>query len=141
MSYSIMIVDDSMPMRSVIKRTLDAAGFGNSDILEAENGEQALDLMRHSWVDMVLTDYNMPVMNGLEFIKAAKKEDLLKDIPFIIVSTEGNETRIREFEACGASGYVTKPFTPEAIRDLMIEILGGVDDEEDTDDSDNALDF
>lgn len=141
MIYSILIVDDSLPMRSVIKKTLGAAGYGGSEILEAQNGQEALDMMRHNWVDVVLTDYNMPVMNGLDFILKAKKEDLLRDIPFIVVSTEGNKDRIAQFMESGAAGYVTKPFTAESIRDVMVTILGEGEDEDSIDESDDDLDF
>lgn len=141
MVYSILIVDDSLPMRSVIKKTLGAAGYGESEILEAQNGQEALEMMRHNWVDVVLTDYNMPVMNGLDFILKAKKEDLLKDIPFIVVSTEGNKDRIAQFMESGAAGYVTKPFTAESIRDVMVTILGESEDEDTIDESDDDLDF
>ncbi len=141
MSYSILVVDDSLPMRSVIKRTLKAAGYGTAEVLEAGDGQQAIDLMKNAWVDIVITDYNMPVMNGLEFIKAVKKDDVSKDIPVVVISTEGNESKIKEFMDCGAAGYISKPFTPEAIRDLMITILGEADYEEDFDDSDDDFDF
>ena len=141
MIYSILIVDDSLPMRSVIKKTLGAAGYGGSEILEAQNGQEALDMMRHNWVDVVLTDYNMPVMNGLDFILKAKKEDLLRDIPFIVVSTEGNKDRIAQFMESGAAGYITKPFTAESIRDVMVTILGEGKDEDSIDESDDDFDF
>ncbi len=141
MSYSILIVDDSLPMRSVIKRTLKAAGYGNADLIEAANGQEAIDRLKNNWVDLILTDYNMPVMNGLEFIKAIKKEELSKDIPVLIISTEGHESKINEFMEYGAAGYITKPFTAETIRDLIVKLLGEVDYEEDFDESDDDLDF
>ncbi len=141
MSYSILIIDDSLPMRSVIKRTLTAAGYGNSELIEAANGKEALELMKNNWVDIVLTDYNMPVMDGLEFIKIIKNDDLSKDIPVVVISTEGNESKIKEFMDCGAVGYITKPFTAEAIRDLIVNILGEINYEEDFDDSDESFDF
>lgn len=141
MPYSILIVDDSLPMRSVIKRTLKAAGYGNSELLEAANGREALDLMQNSWVDVILTDYNMPVMNGLDFLNAVKKDDLFRDIPVLVISTEGNASKIQEFMDCGAGGYITKPFTPEAIRDLIVNILGEAEYEEYPNDSDEELDF
>ena len=141
MSYSILIVDDSLPMRSVIKRTIKAAGYGNADLLEAANGQEAIDLLKNSWVDIVMTDYNMPVMNGLELIKNIKKDEISKDIPVIVISTEGNESKIQEFMDSGAEGYITKPFTAEAIRDLIVNILGEVDYEEDLDESDDDFDF
>lgn len=141
MSYSILIVDDSLPMRSVIKRTLKAAGYGKTDILEAANGQEAVDLLKNSWVDIIMTDYNMPVMNGLELIKIIKNDEVSKDIPVVVISTEGNESKIKEFMDCGAAGYITKPFTAEAIRDLIVNILGEVDYEEDFDESGEDLDF
>lgn len=145
MSFSILIVDDSLPMRAVLKRTLAAAGYGKSQMLEAANGEEALELMRHNWIDLVMTDYNMPVMNGLDFLKAAQKEQLLKDIPVVVVSTEGNESKIQEFTDFGAAGYITKPFTAEDIRTLIVNILGEVGYEDRADDSpedsDVDLDF
>ena len=141
MSYSILIVDDSLPMRSVIKRIFKAAGYANSEFIEAANGKEALDLMKNGWIDIVFTDYNMPVMNGLEFIQAVKADDLLKDIPIVVISTEGHELKIKEFMDCGAAGYITKPFTPETIRDLIINIIGEVSDDEDLFDSDDDFDF
>lgn len=141
MSYSILIVDDSLPMRSAIKRTLKAAGYGLSELLEAANGQEALELMKNNWVDLVLTDYNMPVMNGLALVKAIKKDDTSKEIPVVVISTEGNDAKIKAFMDCGAAGYVSKPFTPETIRDLIVSILGEVNYEEALDDSDEDFDF
>ena len=141
MSYSILIVDDSLPMRSVIKRTFKAAGYGNSQFHEAANGKEGLELMKNDWIDIVITDYNMPVMDGLTFIKIIKKDDLLKDIPVVVISTEGNDAKIKEFMGSGAAGYITKPFTPETIRDLIIKLLGEMSYDEDLDDSDEDFDF
>jgi len=141
MSYSILIVDDSLPMRSVIKRTLKAAGYGKSEMLEATNGQEAIDIMKNSWVDIVITDYNMPVMNGLAFIKTIKSAELSKDIPVVVISTAGNESKIKEFMDCGATGYITKPFSAEEIRDLLVNILGEVNYEDDVDDGNQDFDF
>nr|NJM00932.1 response regulator [Desulfobacula sp.] len=141
MSYSILIVDDSMPMRSVIKKTIRAAGYSNSEFLDAANGKEALNLMKNNWVDMVLTDHNMPVMNGLDFIRAVKADDLLKTIPMVVITTEGNELRIREFMECGAAGYLAKPFAAEDIRDLIVKFLGEASYDEDDSDGNENLDF
>ncbi len=141
MSYSILIVDDSLPMRSVIKRTFKAAGYANSEFHEAANGKEAFELMKNGWIDIVITDYNMPVMNGLELVKKIKKDDLLKDIPVVVISTEGSKSKVKEFINCGAAEYITKPFTPEVIRDLITGILGETSYDEDLDDSDDDLDF
>lgn len=141
MSYSILIVDDSLPMRSVIKRTFKTAGYGKSEFHEACNGREALDLMKHEWIDIVITDYNMPVMDGMEFIKSIKLNELAKDIPVVVISTERNDEKIQEFMDLGAAGYIKKPFTPESIRDLINTILGEVDLDEELDDSDDDFDF
>jgi two-component system chemotaxis response regulator CheY len=141
MSYSILIVDDSMPMRTVLKRSLAAAGYGGSSILEASNGKEALTVLKGEWVDLIMTDYNMPEMNGLSFLKTVKTEALFKEIPVIVISTEGNDLKIKEFMDTGAAGYITKPFTPEALRDLIVSIIGEADYEENIDDSDNEFDF
>jgi len=141
MSYSILIVDDSLPMRSVIKRTLKAAGYGKSEMLEAANGQEAIDIMEKSWIDIVITDYNMPMMDGLAFIKTIKSAELSKDIPVVVISTAGNESKIKEFMDCGATGYITKPFSAEEIRDLLVKILGEVNYEDDVDDGNQDFDF
>lgn len=138
---SLLIVDDSLPMRSVIKKTIRAAGYGQSEFLEAANGKEALALLKNNWVDMVLTDHNMPVMNGLEFIRAVKADEILKTIPVVVISTEGNESRIREFMEGGAAGYLAKPFTAETIRDLIVKFLGEANYDEDYSGGNENLDF
>ena len=129
MSFSILIVDDSLPMRGVLKKTFRAAGYGGSSFLEAKDGKQALETLRENWVDIVITDFNMPVMDGLTMIQEMKKDNLFKDIPVVVVSTEGSQEKISQFLEQGASGYVTKPFTPEQIRDILVQLLGETDEE------------
>ena len=141
MSYSILIVDDSMPMRTVLKRSLAAAGYTGANILEASNGQEALTVLAGEWVDLIMTDYNMPEMNGLSFLKKVKTEALFKEIPVVVISTEGNDLKIKEFMDAGAAGYITKPFTPEDLRDLIVSIIGEADYEESIDDSDDEFDF
>ena len=140
MTFSILLVDDSLPMRSVLKKTFKAAGYSDSEFHEAANGKEALDLIKDKWIDIVITDYNMPVMDGMEFIKELKKDDTFKETPVVIVSTEGSQSKIDEFIEQGAAGYITKPFTPEILRDTIIDILGETHDEE-LDDFDEELDF
>ncbi len=140
MTFSILLVDDSLPMRSVLKKTLKAAGYSDSEFHEAANGKEALDLVKGKWIDIVITDYNMPVMDGMEFVKELKKDDTFKDTPVVIVSTEASQSKIDEFMNQGATGYITKPFTPEAIRNTIKDILGETDDDE-LDGFDEDLDF
>ena len=140
MTFSILLVDDSLPMRSVLKKTFKAAGYSDSQFYEAANGKEALDLVKDKWIDIVITDYNMPVMDGMEFIKELKKDDTFKDTPVVIVSTEGSQSKIDEFMKQGAAGYITKPFTPETLRNTIIDILGETYNEG-PDDFDEDLDF
>ncbi|MDY6909970.1 MAG: response regulator [Thermodesulfobacteriota bacterium] len=130
MSYNVLIVDDSKSMRSVIKKVLRISGFRSGEILEAENGKEALDLLKGSWVDLILTDVHMPVMDGIEFIRRLRQEETLKDVPVLLVTTESNEERLQEAMALGAKAYLRKPFQPEAIRALLNQILGETDGRE-----------
>ncbi len=141
MSYSILIVDDSLPMRSVIIRSFKTAGYGKSQFHQAAHGEEALEVMKNQWIDIVITDYNMPVMNGMELLKNIKKDNVTNEIPVVIISTESNDAKIKEFMDSGAAGYITKPFTPETIRDLINNILGEVSYDEEPEDGDDDFDF
>lgn len=141
MTFSILLVDDSMPMRSVIKKAFKAAGYAGSDFSEAANGVEALEKLQNSWIDIVVTDFTMPKMDGLEMLMKMKKNDLLKDIPVVIVTTEGSQEKIDQFMKSGAAGYIRKPFTPEQIRDMITNILGVSNDNEQSDNSDNGFDF
>ena len=141
MSYKMLVVDDSLPMRSIIVRTIKASGFTNAEFLEASNGKEALDVLRNEWLDLVITDYNMPDMNGMELIHEMKKDEILNEIPVLVVTTEGSKQKVEEFIEKGAAGYVKKPFTPEAIRGELIKILGEAEDEGSFEDGDDDLDF
>jgi two-component system chemotaxis response regulator CheY len=124
MAYNILIVDDSQTVRAVIRKTLDLAGIPVGEIHEAENGQQALEILNASWLDLVFADINMPVMTGLEMVDRMSVDGLLKTVPVVIVSTEGSSTRVEQLKAKGVSGYIRKPFTPETIREVVEEVLG-----------------
>lgn len=141
MPFSFLIVDDSLPMRAVIKKNIRAAGYATAEFLEAENGIKALEILKTSWVDIVLTDFNMPEMNGLEMITQIKNNKMFEQIPVVIISTEGSEEKINEFMEIGASGYIKKPFAPEQLRDLLIQLIGETDYEESIDEPDDDFDF
>ena len=141
MSYKILIVDDSLPMRSVIIKTIKASGFNTSDFFEAENGEEALRVLSNDWLDIVVTDYNMPKMNGIELINEMKKDDMLREIPVLVITTEGCQQKVEAFIESGATGYIKKPFTPEEIKLKLTEILGEQDYEQTFNGSDDDLDF
>jgi two-component system chemotaxis response regulator CheY len=142
MAYNVLVVDDSLPMRSVIKKTIKASGFKVGKLFEASNGREALDLLREEWLDLVLIDYNMPDMNGLELISEMKKDELLKSIPVIMTTVEGSQQRVKEFLEKGAADYIKKPFTPEETRDKLYKVMGGTaNGEESPDTGDEDFDF
>ncbi len=141
MTFSILIVDDSLPMRGVLKKTLRAAGYGASEFLEAENGEIALDVLSQANVDIVITDFNMPVMNGLEMLRVMQSRQGLEKIPVIVISTEGSIEKVTQIINQGAAGYIKKPFSPEQLRDLLVELLGEPKDEETIDEPGDEFDF
>ena len=141
MAYNILIVDDSLPMRAVIKKTIKTSGFGSANFFEAVNGLEALDVLGDDWLDLVITDYNMPEMDGMQLMAEMKKDDVFNSIPILVVTTEGSHEKVEEFLALGAAGYIKKPFTPEEIKSKLTEILGEANDETDLDDSDDDLDF
>ncbi|MBV9508287.1 MAG: response regulator [Acidobacteriia bacterium] len=116
MSYRILIVDDSPAMRAFVKRVMELSGFDLADCLQASNGAHALEVLRSEQVDAILTDINMPLMDGEEFLRRVEADESLRKIPAVIISTDGTDTRIRQMMALGARGYVKKPFRPEDLR-------------------------
>lgn len=127
MAYTIMVVDDSETIRAVLERTIGMTKLPVADIIQAVHGKDALQKLEHHWVDIVFTDINMPEMSGVELVDAMNEHPEFRDIPVVIVSTEGSKTRIEELRRKGIKGYLRKPFTPENIRDIIIETLGGWD--------------
>lgn len=124
MPYNILVVDDSQTVRAVIRKTLDLAGVEVGEIHEAGNGQEALDILRDNWLDLVFADINMPVMTGIEMVDRMSADGLLKTVPVVIISTEGSATRVEQLKAKGVSAYIRKPFTPEIIREVVDEVLG-----------------
>src|SRR5438270_12575264 len=126
MAFTVLIVDDSPAMRSFVKRVLDLSGFETGACFEADNGKAALEVLNNEWVDVILTDINMPVMNGHEFVQALSGNEAFRSIPVLVVSTDRTEDRVREMIALGAKGYVKKPFHPEELKEELERVLGAV---------------
>jgi two-component system chemotaxis response regulator CheY len=124
MAYRVLIVDDSPAMRSFVRRVIDLSGFELSDCFEAANGLEALDVLRTEWVDAILTDINMPGMDGQEFLRRLSQDELLRSIPAIVISTDATSHRMESMASLGARGYVTKPFLPETLRGELERTLG-----------------
>ncbi len=141
MSYNILVVDDSKSMRMVIRKTLEISGFRIGEYLEASNGREALDLMEGKWIDLILSDIHMPVMDGFEFIKSLKSKRPNSDIPVVFITTEGNEDRLKDLMDGGASGYIRKPFRPEEILALLSRVMGEIDVAERLENSPEGRDF
>jgi two-component system chemotaxis response regulator CheY len=142
MAFNILIVDDSSAMRSVLKKTIKISGFNVGELWEAGDGQEALAILGENWIDLVLSDINMPNMNGLELMAAMRDNDMMRAIPVVVVSTEGSEKRRRESEALGASGYIKKPFTPQDIKKTLSDIMGVAEDGSvESDDDADTFDF
>ncbi len=124
MSYRVLIVDDSPAMRSFVRRVMTLSGFELSTCFEAANGQEGLDVLQREWVDAILTDINMPGMDGEEFLRRLAGDEVLRSIPVIVISTDATRNRIDRLMALGARGYITKPFLPEALRAELEALLG-----------------
>ena len=96
MSYNVLIVDDSRSMRKVIRKTLQLSGFELGECLEASNGQEALDILEGKWIDLILSDVHMPVMDGVGFIRSLREKDICRDTPVVFVTTEANEDRLNQ---------------------------------------------
>ncbi len=115
----ILIVDDSSTMRKIIARSLRQAGFEINEIVEAENGQAGLEKLGAVGVGMILTDINMPVMDGLTFIDNLRANPQWEKVPIIVITTEGAESMTKEAIKKGANNLVKKPFTPEQIKEKL----------------------
>lgn len=124
MAFHLMIVDDSPAMRAFISRVVELSGLDVGKCLLASNGQEALDLLREHWVDIIITDINMPTMNGEEFVRCLEKDEMLRSVPVLVVSTDGSEHRVQRMLSLGAKGYVRKPFSPELLRERVEQLLG-----------------
>ena len=124
MNCRVLIVDDSPILRTAIKKVVKLAGIDEDHIFEASNGQEALDVLETVWVDLVLLDLNMPVMDGVQFAEERLKIDSIKDIPIVVVSTEGNKDRLDRMKELGVLDTLHKPFEPEDLRQLISNVLG-----------------
>jgi two-component system chemotaxis response regulator CheY len=123
-AYRVLIVDDSPAMRAFVRRVIQLSGFELSTCFTASNGREALDVLRQEWVDAILTDINMPEVDGEEFLRRLSADELLHSIPVIVISTDATQNRISRLLSLGARGYVTKPFLPEVLRTELEGVLG-----------------
>jgi two-component system chemotaxis response regulator CheY len=124
MALQILIVDDSPAMRAFIRRVVKLSGIEVDHYFEAANGAEALEQLAANPVDAVLTDINMPVMDGEQFVRRMREEGSTQATPVIVISTDATIHRIHTMQALGAVGYLQKPFGPEQLRNELDRVLG-----------------
>lgn len=123
----LLVVDDSSTMRRIIKNTLSRLGY--KDILEGENGVQGWEQMdSDGTVDVLITDWNMPEMNGLELVKKVRADERFVNIPIIMVTTEGGKAEVITALKAGVNNYIVKPFTPQVLKEKLEAVLGANDE-------------
>ena len=124
MSKTVLVVDDSAMMRKIVIKNLKELN-GDLEIVEAGDGKDALAAFGSKQVDMVITDWNMPNMSGIELVKELRKLDPEKKIPVIMVTSEATADKVKEAVVAGANNYIAKPFTPDGFKQKMGPMLGG----------------
>lgn len=124
MNCNLLVVDDSKIIRTAIKKIAKVAGVPEDRIFEASNGQEALDILETVWMDLILLDINMPVMDGETFVREKAGRPEIADIPVFIVSTEANEERLQRMREMGVRGSLRKPFEPEDLCQVISEVIG-----------------
>jgi len=123
MGKNVLIVDDSSTMRKIVARSLRQAGFEFDTIHEAGDGQEALQVLEDESVDVILSDINMPNMNGVEFLKEKSATEGIKDIPVVMITTEAGSEILQEAMSLGARGSIKKPFTPDQVNETLGPLL------------------
>jgi two-component system chemotaxis response regulator CheY len=123
MEPDVLVVDDSAAIRKILQRVLRQTGMAIGAIHEAGDGQEALDVLQRVKPGLILTDINMPKMDGLQFLAAMKETESWRDIPVVMITTEGGEAKVGEAVRLGAAGYVRKPFTADQIKEKLSGIL------------------
>ncbi len=120
----VLIVDDSPILRAAIKKVVKLAGVPEEHIFQAGHGGEALEVLDSVWIDLVLLDLNMPVMDGEQFTRELRTNDELRDVAVVVVSTEANRERLERMRLLGVQHTLRKPFEPEDLCRLIAEVLG-----------------
>ncbi len=120
-SMKVLVVDDFATMRRIVKGVLKQLGF--SDIIEADDGSNALKELKKEKVGLIVSDWNMPNMSGLDLLKEVRGDGDLKDIPFLMVTAEGQKENVVQAVQAGVSNYIVKPFTPETFKDKLEKVF------------------
>jgi two-component system chemotaxis response regulator CheY len=119
----ILIVDDSSVMRKIVERSLRQAGLEPLVVYEAGSGTEGLDMLRAKQVDLILSDINMPSMDGLEFLRQLRTKNLAPGVPVVMITTESSMEHVKQAILAGAQGYIRKPFTADQVKDRILPLL------------------
>ncbi|MCL6544561.1 MAG: response regulator [Bryobacteraceae bacterium] len=123
MPPNVLVVDDSAAIRKILQRVLRQSEVPLGNILEAGDGVQALEVLKSQPVDLVLTDINMPNMDGLQLLAQIKSSGQWPNVKVVMITTEGNQARVMEAVGLGAAGYVKKPFTADQIKEKLLSLF------------------
>jgi two-component system, chemotaxis family, chemotaxis protein CheY len=118
-----LIVDDSSVMRKIIERSLRQAGLESLLVLEAASGIEGLEILKSKQVDIILSDINMPSMDGLEFVRQLRSQQLAPGVPVVMITTESSEEHVKQAIQAGAMGYIRKPFTADQVKQRVLSLL------------------
>lgn len=118
-----LIVDDSSVMRKIVERALRQAGLDALVVHEAGSGAEGLEVLKTKTVDLILSDINMPTMDGLEFLRQIRAQNLAQDVPVIMITTESSEEHVKQAIQAGAKGYIRKPFTAEQVKERVLPLV------------------
>jgi two-component system, chemotaxis family, chemotaxis protein CheY len=118
-----LIVDDSSVMRKIVERSLRQAGLDPLVVHEAGSGVEGLELLKVKQVDLILSDINMPSMDGLEFLRQLRAQNLAPGVPVVMITTESSEEHVKQAILAGAQGYIRKPFTAEQVKERVLPLI------------------
>ena len=122
LNMKVLVVDDFATMRRIVKNVLKQLGF--SDILEADDGATALDVIKENKIDLIVSDWNMPKMTGLDLLKTVRENESTKEIPFLMVTAEAQKENVLQAVQAGVSNYIVKPFTADGVKEKLTQIFG-----------------
>jgi two-component system, chemotaxis family, chemotaxis protein CheY len=118
-----LIVDDSSVMRKIVERSLRQAGLDPLVVFEAGSGIDGLEVLKNQQVELILSDINMPSMDGLEFLRQLRAQNLAPNVPVVMITTESSEEHVKQAILAGAQGYIRKPFTAEQVKERVLPLL------------------
>jgi two-component system, chemotaxis family, chemotaxis protein CheY len=121
-----LIVDDSSVMRKIVERSLRQAGLESLVVFEAGSGIEGLEILKSREVDLILSDINMPLMDGLEFVRQLHAQHLALEVPVVMITTESSEEHVKQAILAGAKGYIRKPFTADQVKQRVLPLLSAV---------------